>query len=408
MTERERIEVVLRGGEPDRIPWATRLDIWHSSCLSTGRLPARYQGWSLMDIHRDLGIGRQAYVQLALTRLRGALLSVEVNGRLVSREKDPVLRFPAAVDKVPMDEPGDVDLYFDTPAGRARVRYRITTDILESASLPYMSRHILADDSDWPAVEWLLGRSEVVEDFQAFTEREAEIGDFGLTVGMITRTPFQRLILDFMGEVRAFYQMYDEPSRFARLLDRLTEIDEEFIRVSCSSPALLVEYSENVDGEITNPKLFERYCLPAYRRSSDRLHAAGKLLGCHLDGDLSNLLELIAESGVDVAESFSPEPLSRVLFEDAWKVWKGRVLMWGVLPSPIFEAEVGENEFEDYVRKVLRTASAGGPLILGIADQAISLTLPDRVRRAAELIEEEGRYHPALKAETGGGGNEQS
>ena len=43
MTERERIISVLKRQKPDRVPWATRLDIWLGSHQRTGDLPAKYQ-----------------------------------------------------------------------------------------------------------------------------------------------------------------------------------------------------------------------------------------------------------------------------------------------------------------------------------------------------------------------------
>ena len=50
----------------------------------------------------------------------------------------------------------------------------------------------------------------------------------------------------------------------------------------------------------------------------------------HVDGNLIPLLYLIPEGGVDVVESFSPAPLSRLTFEDAWNAWRGKEHRLGV------------------------------------------------------------------------------
>jgi hypothetical protein len=44
------------------------------------------------------------------------------------------------------------------------------------------------------------------------------------------------------------------------------------------------------------------------------------------------------------------------------------------------------------VSDIVKTIAGQGKAILGIADQALRPTLPDRIVRAGELIEELGRY----------------
>ena len=43
MTERERIVRTLRGDPCDKIPWATRLDIWHTAATRSRTLPLLYE-----------------------------------------------------------------------------------------------------------------------------------------------------------------------------------------------------------------------------------------------------------------------------------------------------------------------------------------------------------------------------
>lgn len=79
-----------------------------------------------------------------------------------------------------------------------------------------------------------------------------------------------------------------------------------------------MEYVDHSDGFMTNPRLFKKYCIPAYHRYLDLFHAQRKKVGSHTDGDLNALLTLSPETGLDVYESFSPEPLTSTAFEDAW------------------------------------------------------------------------------------------
>ncbi|MGQ9632220.1 MAG: uroporphyrinogen decarboxylase family protein [bacterium] len=393
MTERDRIMSVLKRRKPDRVPWATRLDIWYGSNIRTRTLPPEYEGLNIMEIHDDLGLGRQSYVPIAQVKLHGVEVVVEFNGRRIYRESAPTLRFPIPTGLVPRDEPGETVISFKAPVGTARVRYSTNRELLDGGASPYLTQHILSDDSDYQIVHWILDHSQVVADYDPFAAREAEIGERGFTIGMMERVPFQRIVLDFMGEERCFYEMHDHPERFGRLLDQLTEIDGEYVRIGIESPAFMLEYGDNFDGEITNPRLFERYCLPRIQEAGERIHAAGKVLGSHMDGDMKNLVELVPEAGLDVVESFSPKPLSSLTFKEAWEAWGDRVTIWGAIASPIFEAETPQDEFEREVMDILTTAVPDGLIILGIADQAVQRTLPDRIRRVGELIERYGYYY---------------
>ena len=118
-----------------------------------------------------------------------------------------------------------------------------------------------------------------------------------------------------------------------------------------------------------------------------------------MDGDLSNLVDLIPRTGIDVVESFSPTPLSRLTFHKAWQAWRDKVVIWGGLPSPIFEPHVSAKQFERYVTQVLTTAANDGMLILGVADQAVRPTMWERIARVAELISECGVHQPAQGAQ---------
>jgi hypothetical protein len=390
MTERARIIAALTGGPAARIPWCTRLDLWYAAHTYAGTLPEHLAELDLSAVHRELHVARQSYVQIAKTRLRGVELTVDFDGKRILRDHAPVLRFPNPVDLVPRERPGNTAITFTTPVGSCSVHYRTSESILATGATPYLTKHVITSTEDVAPVRWILDHGEVTADHASYEERAAEIGENGLAIAFIERVPFQRLLLDFMGEETCFFEMFDRPEGFASLLHQLTEIDETFLDLALQSTSPIIEYGDNVDGEITNPRLFARYCVPAYHRAAERLHAAGKLLGSHLDGDLANLIDLIPDSGLDLVESFSQEPLSRVQLADAWAVWKGAVCFWGGLPSPLFEAHVPYAEFERLARDVVELLRADVPsagAILGIADQAVGPTDWRRIRAVAQMLE---------------------
>ena len=76
-------------------------------------------------------------------------------------------------------------------------------------------------------------------------------------------------------------------------------------------------------------------------------------MGSHTDGNLLALLSLLAESGLDVCESFFFSLLTECTFIEAWKVWEDGPIIWGGIPSPILEERTSEGQFQEYVHSLL-------------------------------------------------------
>ena len=386
MTERERIERTLRGEECDKIPWATRLDIWHTAASRSGKLPPEFVDMDLMDIHHNLGIARQSYALASRMCLHGVDVSVEFNGEIIRQEQAPMINFPVPREYVPAEEPGDTRIQFTTPAGRAQLRFRTTDISIREAEMPYLIDHILKDKDDFRVVKWILAHAEHVATFEGFERAETRIGDFGFTIPMVGRVPFQSILLDYMGEEQTIYALMDTEERIDYLLAALGEHAHRSLELGLEIPSLMVEFSDNFEGMVTSPTLFQKYCIPFLQDAADKAHAKGKMLGSHMDGNMKPLVHLIPKCGVDVVESFSPAPLTALTFKEAWNTWRDKVLMWGVIPSPIFEAHVSEQYFEEWIVDMFDIMAGNQRIVLGIGDQAMGPTLLSRISRVSELL----------------------
>lgn len=386
MTERERILRVLHHEQPDRTPWATRLTTWRTSNLRSKTMPAHLTQLDLMQLHDHLKIGRQHRSLLTRTRLRGVDLTVAFNGDVIHRESNPAICFPEAHGLYVADRPGETMLTFESPAGTARVRLNTNIELINGAAIPYTTEHIITDVDSFSIVTWMLKNAEIVPTYDDFIATDALIADRGFCTGELGRVPFQQILLEFLGIERAVYWMADEPARFQYLLDLLDDLCWQTLEIGLGSPAHLVEFGDNYDGNITSPKLFAKYCIPFLQRAAGKIHARGRLMSNHLDGDIKPLLHLVPEAGIDVAESFSPHPLTTLTFEDAWAAWRGKVIMWGAIPSPIFEPAVPDGDFEAWLERMFDLIAEDKRIILGIGDQAMRPALVERMARVSELL----------------------
>jgi len=184
-----------------------------------------------------------------------------------------------------------------------------------------------------------------------------------------------------------YYALYDFPRVVERLLRVLDEQLQEILRRLAELNVPYVEFLDNIDGALTSPALFSEHCLPCYQRYADALHGQGKKVGSHTDGDLSSLLALLAETGLDVCESFSPAPLTTCTVDAAWDAWESDgPTIWGGVPSPLLEERTSEREFESYVRRLLESAR-DRPIILDVVDMVLPNNSIERVRTLAEMVE---------------------
>ncbi|MBN1836244.1 MAG: hypothetical protein JW820_10365, partial [Spirochaetales bacterium] len=58
MTPRERVLTILKGGQPDRVPWFADLDYWATALIARGERPRDFKiSDAYLDWHRELGAG---------------------------------------------------------------------------------------------------------------------------------------------------------------------------------------------------------------------------------------------------------------------------------------------------------------------------------------------------------------
>jgi hypothetical protein len=388
MTVRQRVEAVLTGRRPDRLPFLDRLENWHRWHTRADTLPPEYDGLALSDIHAAVGMGQQKFVVPYGLRLRGVEVTAEFSGEAFYREYEPVLEsFPGMWDLVAADRPGVTVTHLTTPAGKLTVRHEVLPEMVAMGVEPYLREHLIKDAADYRTVEYILERAEFVPQYEKPAAAEALVGEVGYVVPLVHRIPFQQALLEYLGEVALFYALHDDRPRMERLLRLLDQQMVAILAGLADLPASYLEFPDNLHGGMTNPRLFARYCLPDYQRYTGILHGQGRKVGSHTDGDVKPLLALLKESGLDVCESISPFPLTACTFDEVWTAWRGGPIIWGGIASPLLEEDrTDEAAFRGFVAHLLETVGAG-PIILGVGDLVMGNNSIGRIEYIAEQVE---------------------
>ena len=389
---RQRALAVMQGKQPDRLPFITRLETWYKSHQRTGTLPAEFRELTLPEVHRRLDVGQLKFIVPFAYRLRGVEVNVWFNGERIAHDNEPILEnFPGMWDYVPTDRAGSTLVELATPAGRLRLQHMLAEENVLTGTDPYLKEHLIKDEADFTTVEYILERLEYVPRYTNYFAEQARLGENAFVVALLLRIPFQQVLLEYLGETALFYALYDQPKQIRRLLEALDRQMLELLSQLEAFDAPYVEFPDNLHGLMTNPKLFREYCLPVYQKYTQISHSQGKKVGSHTDGNVKPLLSLLAESGLDVCESFSPFPLTECRFEEAWAAWGSGPIIWGGIPSPLLEEATRPEEFSAYMEGLF--AKIDRPLILGVVDLFMRHNSIERVRQIAQELEKR-RWQP--------------
>jgi len=387
----DRVQAVLQGMQPDRLPFIDRMEIWYKSKCWSGSLPAKYHEMSLNDIHQSVGIGRQKFTAPYAFKLRSIEVVCTFENEIIFRDFEPVTEyFPAqwAPDQIPRDKAGTTTIEYVAPVGKLSLAYEVAESMVTMGGVePYLTHHLIKGEEDYRTAEYIIEHTEIIPQFDKIREDQRELGDNGFVVPCLHRIPFQQALLEYLGEVPLFTALYDSPQQLNRLIHLLDQQLMEILRQMADLPSVYVEFGDNLDGTMTNPKLFKEFSLPYYQKYAGILHGQGKKVGSHTDGNVKPLLSLLAQSGLDVCESFSPAPLTECTFEEAWETWQNGPLIWGGVPSPILEERTSEAEFQDYIHRLLEIIGNRN-IILGVGDMVLGNNLIERVEYIAKEVEQ--------------------
>ena len=366
MTNRERMLAIIQRNRPDRIPWIPRLDLWYNFHKSCGTLPERYRGWGMRDIERDLGMGTPAR-----------------NARVFSTELENV-------ETKTQHYRDEIFTEHITPVGTVSTKHIVVEKLDRAGMQSYQSEYLIKRPEDYDIVEYMIEHTKLTLAYDQYMAYDQEIGEDGLPMVNLGACPMHQIMLNYLGYENAVFELIDHAQRLERLLKVLTDHAKEMQRLAAESPARMILHGEHFDSMITPPPLFEEYFKPYFREFADLLHSKDKILVCHADADSSQLLDLIRESGFDMAEVFTTAPMVPCTMSQAREAWDNDVIIWGGIPSVILCDPVSDEEFEEFMLGLFEDVAPGDSFILGVADNVMPETKFDRIVRISEMAEEYG------------------
>lgn len=200
------------------------------------------------------------------------------------------------------------------------------------------------------------------------------------------RVSIQHLYLDMMGVEQTIYALHDWQGEVDEFFSALHGYHMRLIDVINASPIMLINYGDNLHCATLSPKLYEKYVFPFYLERSAKLHAAGKFISSHWDGDTKALLKYARTSGLDAIEAITPKPQGDVTLEEMKEALGDDVFLLDGIPAVLFNSTYTEDELLECAEKVIRLFAP--KLILGISDELPAIGEIERIRFVGKLVDD--------------------
>jgi hypothetical protein len=384
-----------RGEWAAQLPWAPRIDLWHNSNARRGTLPSQYRRDATLDeIADDIGGGYHKIVPeflkvrspednidrgLGVYRLWGMAYRPELNGveREVKREGD------------------FTHVTYHTPLGSVSCKILYSDEMKQAgASITWISEHLIKEPKDYNIVGYIFKNIKIHPDYDNYLAFQRKVGDKGFAAAFanLSASPMHHIMKEFLDATKFYLEMYDNPREMQQLCEDMEPYFDQIFRVLADSPAEVIFSGANFDETITYPPFFRDHIMPHLQKLADVLHPKGKLLLCHCDGENQGLMDLIAESGMDIAEAICPQPMTKVTISDLKKAFKGKVTIFGGVSSvALLEESMSDEEFERFMKNLFQEIAPGDHFILGVADTTPPDAKFERLFRITEMVQEWGK-----------------
>ena len=282
MTMRDRILAVVRGREHDRVPLVM------------------YEG--LLPVEKVRGhLGRHRIGLLRWSQ--------------VHRVEHPHCSFET--EDYHVGETRWLRTTLHTPAGSIHEE-RAFESAYESSSI---RKHYVQDAADYEVLWAYLKDGLILEDFDRYHRDQTELGEDGLPLVAVERTPYQQLWVQWVGLDTLGFHFQDHPDRVQHTIDLLRQRAREIFEIAYRSPAPFVDFPDNITAPAIGPDRFREYCVPLYDELAEMLAERDAIVFVHMDGDLKPLWEAIGESKVRGIDSLAPTPDNDTSVAQAAAMW---------------------------------------------------------------------------------------
>jgi hypothetical protein len=389
----------IRGQPADQIPWAPRMDLWYIAQRARGTLPKEFAGLDIVGIAEVLDVACRAVGgDFTITG------SHDISLLGLGLDNHPDYPFRVELRALPIDcidDGENANACIQTQAGEVFTHlYRDAQMAQNGISLPFVKDYALNSVEDFEAAAQVFDHVEVIPTPEAHAAFRQHIGDHGMAVahGPRAASPMHLILHDLVAAEQFFYLYADSREALHRLAERIEPFFEAILDALVTCDAEVVFWGGNYDQDVTWPAFFEAEIAPWLKKAGDRLHAAGKLVLTHADGENRALLPLYPACGFDVAESVCPQPMTQCTLSEIREGLGDKTTVWGGIPSvTLLQDSMTDQAFDAYLDDLFRSLGCGDHLILGVSDNVPPDAQLARLAQINQRVADFGAIQPTMQ-----------
>lgn len=380
MTGRERIMTILRGGEPDRIPFAPLIGVYYIASLEAMGLPLSELG----DIREVAG---QKYLEmeyLGIPNYYEIQFPRHIGADIMKRHVFPyATHYADGVEAFSEERDGKTFSGFRTPSGV------LTQEVTFSGGTDFISKHMIESADDLRAFQDVIRAMRFSPEYEAFRQNDEFIGDDGIATLTGPLTPLEEFLQFKAGLMNTVMLMQSEKGLLEETFETLHERHKEIYRILAGCDADVTMTYEDTSTTVLSPKWYDGYCKRELDDYSDILHAAGKIHIVHMCGKIGLLTKTISEGRMDGIDSVCPPATGDLEPGDALKEI-GKVIIGGLNPVELAHRDV--EGVIAYTKEKLAQVGSGRNFILCTGDSTAAGTPVENLRAIADYVKAHGTY----------------
>jgi uroporphyrinogen-III decarboxylase len=238
---------------------------------------------------------------------------------------------------------------------------------------------LLASDGTWSRKEFYVKELRdlealrcVVENthfsprYERVEELRRQMGDWGQGDLVLSRSPFGKLVHEYMGFEKVIYALADEPDPLLEFMRIQEQKDLELVELATKAPERLVIMSDHTDEILISPPQWVQYCVPYYQKITAILHRAGKFVSTHLDGNFKGYFKHLAKPGFDLLDGCTPAPMFNYHVEELAAALPPNMYAFVGVPATLFCQQLPTEEILQFAERIL--AAFKGRAIINVGD----------------------------------------
>lgn len=265
---------------------------------------------------------------------------------------------------------------YRTPVGTLRAEVRQTDDwrwgdhvpFLDDYIVPRSRKFLVTQPEDLEALRYLLV-SPKPEEIAAFRAESQPILDLAHYHDLLVAGGWG-VGADLVGWVYGLenmvYTSYDQPDFLHELLDVIAVWNQQRMKVVLDAGIdLYVKRAWYGNCDFWTPKTYRQFLSPILKSDADLAHQKGARLGYIVTSNCMPLLDVLADTGVDVLIGVDPGAWDLVA---AKQKLGGRVCLWGGVNGHLTVEQESSEEVRAEVRRAMDVLAPGGGFILSPVD----------------------------------------